>query len=98
MEPVDAEPASGDVEHAAAGLFALGEFAAALDALAPPLLSAMPTDWRWMKTGDTTPWYPSTTRLFRQTSVDEDWAHVVERVRQACINALPQLPHCDVRT
>lgn len=36
-------------------------------------------DWRWMLSGETTPWYP-TLRLFRQDKRD-DWATVIERVR-----------------
>ena len=38
-------------------------------------------DWRWMETGETTPWYP-TMRLFRQQR-DGDWEDVIERVRVA---------------
>lgn len=46
------------------------------------LLSHTP-DWRWMLEGDTTPWYP-TMRLFRQ-SPGEDWASVIERVKQELV-------------
>ena len=35
-------------------------------------------DWRWLNTGDSTPWYP-TMRLFRQ-SAEGDWGPVVEQV------------------
>jgi len=35
-------------------------------------------DWRWMREGDSTPWY-SSLRLFRQTRAD-DWRGVFERV------------------
>jgi hypothetical protein len=44
------------------------------------LLSANP-DWRWMNTGETSPWYP-TMRLFRQR-VAGDWEPVVARVATA---------------
>jgi hypothetical protein len=44
------------------------------------LLSYVP-DWRWMLTGETTPWYP-TMRLFRQTQ-QGDWAAVLGRIAQA---------------
>ena len=35
-------------------------------------------DWRWLLTGDTSPWYP-TMRLFRQTRAG-DWAEVFARI------------------
>ena len=38
-------------------------------------------DWRWMSTGESSPWYPSL-RLFRQEETRE-WPIVVERVRLA---------------
>lgn len=49
-------------------------------ALGTPCWVALPSvpDWRWLLTGDTTPWYPAT-RLFRQTSIN-DWAGVFERI------------------
>jgi tetratricopeptide (TPR) repeat protein len=39
-------------------------------------------DWRWMRTGSATPWYP-TARLFRQDHVTQDWGGVIADVRQA---------------
>ena len=36
------------------------------------------TDWRWLREGETTPWYP-TMRLFRQNRWG-DWAEVFERI------------------
>jgi hypothetical protein len=36
-------------------------------------------DWRWLRTGDTTPWYP-TMRLFRQKAPG-DWDGVIAQVR-----------------
>jgi tetratricopeptide (TPR) repeat protein len=38
-------------------------------------------DWRWMMSGDVTPWCP-TARLFRQQELG-DWSSVVESVRRA---------------
>jgi hypothetical protein len=36
------------------------------------------SDWRWMQTIETTPWYP-TARLFRQRALG-DWSGVLNRV------------------
>lgn len=49
--------------------------------LARPTWLLIPTvpDWRWGRSAETTPWYPSL-RLFRQTQTG-DWAGVIERVR-----------------
>jgi tetratricopeptide (TPR) repeat protein len=38
-------------------------------------------DWRWGRSGDTTPWYPAT-RIFRQSRLG-DWSDVLEQVAQA---------------
>ena len=38
-------------------------------------------DWRWTRSGETTPWYP-TARLFRQSAL-EDWDGVIARVGAA---------------
>ena len=35
-------------------------------------------EWRWLLTGDRSPWYTSV-RLFRQTN-DGDWGNVVQRI------------------
>lgn len=43
------------------------------------LLPAHGTDWRWLRERDDTPWYPGTTRLYRQSQAG-DWQMVVERV------------------
>jgi len=45
------------------------------------LLSAIKTDWRWGREGETTPWYPGA-RLFRQREPG-DWMGVVEDVKAA---------------
>jgi Flp pilus assembly protein TadD len=50
------------------------------------LLNRPRTDWRWTQSGDSTPWYPGTTRLFRQ-SRPGDWANVIERVGDALSDA-----------
>jgi hypothetical protein len=38
------------------------------------------TDWRWLLTRESSPWYPSA-RLFRQPKLG-DWATVVDRIHQ----------------
>ena len=40
-------------------------------------------DWRWLSTGDTSPWYP-TMRLFRQHR-QGDWAGLIKRVCEALL-------------
>jgi tetratricopeptide (TPR) repeat protein len=52
-------------------------------ALGKPVWVMLPkqADWRWMISGDTSPWYP-TARLFRQ-QVLGDWKPVIEAVRDA---------------
>ncbi|MGE4044325.1 MAG: tetratricopeptide repeat protein [Acetobacteraceae bacterium] len=45
------------------------------------VMLAFAPDWRWMRTGDTSPWYP-TMRLFRQ-SRPNDWQPVIARVGAA---------------
>lgn len=42
------------------------------------------TDWRWMLDRETSPWYPGTMRLFRQTTLG-DWNGPVEQLRQALL-------------
>ena len=51
------------------------------------LLCAAP-DWRWLREGETTPWYP-TMRLFRQARLG-DWDEVMERVAQELGDFSPQ--------
>lgn len=56
-------------------------------ALGVPCWALIPiegTDWRWMLDGETSPWYPGTLRLFRQTTVG-DWGGPVEQLRQALL-------------
>lgn len=53
-------------------------------ALGRPCWTLLPSeglDWRWGRSGETTPWYPSM-RLFRQAR-GEAWADVAARVAQA---------------
>jgi hypothetical protein len=45
------------------------------------LLLPFATDWRWLLTGDVSPWYPPM-RLFRQASIG-DWHSVLQRVEIA---------------
>lgn len=44
------------------------------------VLLARPCDWRWMREGDATPWYPSA-RLFRQPQAG-DWTSVMDAVER----------------
>jgi tetratricopeptide (TPR) repeat protein len=61
-------------------------------AMAKPVWILLPhlSDWRWMQTVETTPWYP-TARLLRQAFAD-DWAGVVNRVIRE-LDGLHQ--HCE---
>jgi tetratricopeptide (TPR) repeat protein len=51
-------------------------------ALSKPVWVLLPAvaDWRWLREGEDSPWYP-TMRLFRQKSAG-DWAGVVDRVAE----------------
>ena len=51
------------------------------------LLPSVETDWRWQREGTRSPWYPQTTRLFRQAG--SDWSQVVAQVRDACAECVP---------
>lgn len=42
-------------------------------------------DWRWGRTGESTPWYPSA-RLFRQTTPG-DWPSVIQKITNALNNS-----------
>jgi Tfp pilus assembly protein PilF len=57
---------------------AVAHLAGALDVPAWVLIPAVATDWRWGKSGETTPWYPSM-RLFRQPAADA-WTPVIARI------------------
>ena len=73
-------------------------------ALAKPVWILLPhiSDWRWMQTIETTPWYP-TARLFRQPS-PTDWDSVLARVQaelEAFARDLPttqSLPSSQIET
>ncbi|GBG12772.1 uncharacterized protein NMK_0307 [Novimethylophilus kurashikiensis] len=43
------------------------------------LLPAYQPDWRWLNTGETSPWYPDVMRLFRQRRMG-DWEKVIAQV------------------
>lgn len=45
------------------------------------MLVAEPADWRWLKSREDSPWYP-TMRIFRQNARG-DWRGVIDRVRSA---------------
>lgn len=51
-----------------------------------------PADWRWLKAGEASPWYPGNLRLFRQAE-GETWDPVILRMawdfRAFCANAEP---------
>ncbi len=74
-----------------AAVVALADLVIAVDTAAVHLAGAMgrpvwvlvpfAPDWRWTRTGDTTPWYP-TVRVFRQTALG-DWESVIARVAGA---------------
>lgn len=46
------------------------------------LLPYCMTDWRWLREGDDTPWYPVGMRLFRQTQMG-DWSGTINEVAAA---------------
>jgi len=50
-------------------------------AMGKPVWILLPfsAEWRWLSSGDSSPWYPSA-RLFRQPKIG-DWSSVIERVR-----------------
>lgn len=67
-------------------------------ALGIPVWTLLPhePDWRWMSSGDRSPWYP-TMRLFRQPRPG-DWKTVIERVARALAHAAHiERQHPDVR-
>ena len=51
-------------------------------ALGRPIWILLPysADWRWLKAGEESPWYP-TARLFRQPTID-DWDSVMDLVKK----------------
>jgi hypothetical protein len=51
-------------------------------ALGKPLCILLPysPDWRWMQTGESSPWYP-TAKLFRQPALS-DWESAIKRLNQ----------------
>jgi len=63
---------------------AIGHLAAASGIKTWTLLSSNP-DWRWLETGDKSPWYP-TISLYRQSKINPTWPEVIERVKQDLIN------------
>ncbi|MDP9044614.1 MAG: tetratricopeptide repeat protein [Pseudomonadota bacterium] len=52
------------------------------------LLPRRKTDWRWLRSGEASPWYPVGMRLFRQTTPG-DWGETVEHVRDALMAWAP---------
>ncbi|HKU28792.1 MAG TPA: hypothetical protein VJQ54_25195, partial [Candidatus Sulfotelmatobacter sp.] len=51
------------------------------------MLPKQGTDWRWLRDRADSPWYPRTTRLFRQ-AVAGDWVTVVDRMSVALADRL----------
>ena len=68
-------------------------------ALGKPLWLLLPwqSDWRWMQSRPTTPWYP-TARLFRQSSAN-NWPELIDRVIHRAIHrvsrAIAEIPTRD---
>ena len=58
---------------------AIAHLAGSLNVPCWVLLPDYNTDWRWMIDRESSPWYPDTMRLFRQTT-DGDWNEVIDRV------------------
>ncbi|MFZ6655454.1 tetratricopeptide repeat protein [Undibacterium sp. TJN19] len=58
---------------------AIAHIAGALGKPCWVLLPKINSDWRWMRERDDTPWYPQTTRLFRQKE-HGDWNKLVAEV------------------
>jgi hypothetical protein len=89
----DLAPELDDFAETAAAVLRL-DLVIAVDTAAAHLAGALgiPTwimlpfasDWRWLCTGDRSPWYPSV-RLFRQNA-DRSWAPVVEAIARAIAN------------
>lgn len=65
---------------------AVSHVAAALGVKTWTLLAAN-ADWRWLETGNTSPWYPSIT-LYRQTQENPHWPAVLNHVKKDLINSL----------
>lgn len=62
----------------------MAHLAASLGTACWVMLPDKDVDCRWLQERSDSPWYPHTVRLFRR-ALGEDWASLVERVRQACI-------------
>ena len=87
--------ACGDIEEVAAMCMALdltfavpstnAHLAGALGRPVWILLSASP-EWRWLRRGESSPWYPSA-RLWRQRSPG-DWQNVIREVREEIVRLL----------
>ena len=58
---------------------AIAHIAAALGKPTWTLLSSNP-DWRWLDSGNTSPWYP-TISLYRQTKNNPNWIEVIDKVK-----------------
>jgi tetratricopeptide (TPR) repeat protein len=67
---------------------AIAHVAGALGKTCWVLLPARGTDWRWLLGRPDSPWYPHTTRIFRQSQVgnwDKTIAEVAEALRPSCL-------------
>ena len=87
---VDLAPALGDFADTARAVEALDlvitvdtAVAHLAGAMGRPVWLLLPKvgDWRWGRSGNTTPWYPAT-RIFRQSRLG-DWSNVLAEVAQA---------------
>ena len=61
---------------------AIAHLAGALGKPCWVLLSAIGTDWRWLRERTDSPWYPGVIRLFRQSKAG-DWATTINEVAHA---------------
>lgn len=70
-----------NLDHVVTTDTSVAHLAGALGVPTTVLLGKVP-DWRWLRTGDSTPWYPSM-RLVRQAQMG-DWSDAVAAAHQGC--------------
>ena len=72
-----------NIDHVVTSDTSVAHLAGALGVKTTVLLGKVP-DWRWLRQGDTTPWYPSM-RLVRQSKMG-NWDDVVQQAHQSLHN------------